>query len=84
MLTREEWDWGVEGSEVQRYTLRTPGGQRVRLDDTKQTLRVENSDGSYIEMSPEKVMLHAQRDMDIEAPGRTLTIRAKKVDFQHG
>ncbi len=84
MLTREEWDWGVEGSEVKRYTLRTPGGQRVRLDDAKQVVRVENSDGSYIEMSPEKVMLHAQRDMDIEAPGRTLTIRAKKVDFQHG
>jgi uncharacterized protein involved in type VI secretion and phage assembly len=84
MLTREEWDWGVEGSGVKRYTLRTPGGQRVRLDDAKQILRVENSDGSYIEMSPEKVRLHAQRDMDIEAPERTLTIRAKKVDFQHG
>jgi uncharacterized protein involved in type VI secretion and phage assembly len=84
MLTREEWDWGVEGSAVKRYTLRTPGGQRVRLDDAKQILRVENSDGSYIQMSPDKVMLHAQRDMDIEAPGRTLTIRAKKVDFQHG
>ena len=83
MMTREEWDWGVEGSEVKRYTLRTPGGQRVRLDDAKQILRVENSDGSYIEMSPEKVMLHAQRDMDIEAPGRILTIKAKKVDFQH-
>jgi phage protein D/phage baseplate assembly protein gpV len=84
MWTREEWDWGVEGSEVKRYTLRTPGGQRVRLDDAKQVLRLENSDGSFIEMSPEKVMLHAQRDMEIEAPGRTLIIRAKKVDFQHG
>ncbi len=84
MWTREEWDWGVEGSEVKRYTLRTPGGQRVRLDDAKQVLRVENSDGSFIEMSPEKVLLHAQRDMEIEAPGRTLVIRAKKVDFQHG
>jgi uncharacterized protein involved in type VI secretion and phage assembly len=84
MLTREEWDWGVEGSAVKRYTLRTPGGQRVRLDDAKQVLRLENSDGSYLEMSPDKVMLHAQRDMEIEAPGRTLIIRAKKVDFQHG
>lgn len=83
VLTREEWDWGVEDAAVKRYTLRTPGGQRVRLDDAKQVLRLENSDGSYIEMSPEKVVVHAQQDMEIEAPGRTLVIRANKVDFQH-
>jgi uncharacterized protein involved in type VI secretion and phage assembly len=82
MWTREEWDWGVDGDAVKRYTLRTPGGQRVRLDDATSTLRLENSDGSYIEMSPEKVVLHAQRDMDIEAPGRTVVIKAKKIDFQ--
>ncbi len=80
--TREEWDWGVEQNSVKRYTLRTPGGQRVQLDDTKQLIRLENSDGSYLEMSPEKVMLHAQRDLEIEAPGRNLVIRANKVDFQ--
>jgi len=33
-------------------------------------------------LSPEKVVLHAQRDMDIEAPGRTVVIKAKKIDFQ--
>ncbi|MDX6710767.1 MAG: hypothetical protein QOH96_1783 [Blastocatellia bacterium] len=82
MWTREEWDWGVDGDAVKRYTLRTPGGQRVRLDDATNTLRLENSDGSYLEMSPEKVVLHAQRDMDIEAPGRTVVIKAKKIDFQ--
>ncbi|MGH9882054.1 MAG: phage baseplate assembly protein V [Pyrinomonadaceae bacterium] len=82
MWTREEWDWGVDGSAVKRYTLRTPGGQRVRLDDAKQVIRLENSDGSYIEMSPEKVMLHAQRDLEIEAPGRNVVLRAKKIDFQ--
>lgn len=83
MWTREEWDWGVEGSEVKRYTLRTPGGQRIRLDDARQSLRLENSDGSFVEMSPEKVLFHAQRDMEIEAPGKTIVIRAMKVDFQH-
>jgi hypothetical protein len=83
MWTREEWDWGVEGSEVKRYTLRTPGGQRIRLDDARQILRLENNDGSFVEMSPEKVLFHAQRDMEIEAPGKTIVIRAMKVDFQH-
>lgn len=84
MMTRDEWDWGVEESAVKRYTLRTPGGQRVRLDDTKQVTRLENSDGSYLEMSPEKVTLHSTRDLQIEAPGRNLVIKANKVDFQQG
>ncbi len=84
MWTREEWDWGVEESAVKRYTLRTPGGQRVRLDDAKQVMRLENSDGSFIEMSPEKVSLHSQRDLEIEAPGRNVVIRADKIDFERG
>jgi uncharacterized protein involved in type VI secretion and phage assembly len=84
MWTREEWDWGVDDSAVKRYTLRTPGGQRVRLDDSKQIVRLENSDGSYVEMSPERVTLHSKRDLQIEAPGRNLVIKANKVDFQQG
>jgi len=83
-MTREEWDWGVDANAVKRYTLRTPGGQRIRLDDSKDSLRLENSDGSYIEMTPEKVMLHSQRDLQIEAPGRNLVIKANKVNFQRG
>lgn len=79
-----EWDWGVDDTAVKRYTLRTPGGQRVRLDDARKVIRLENSDGSFIELSPEKVTLHAQRDLQIEAPGRNLVIKANKVDFQRG
>ncbi|HEY6233197.1 MAG TPA: phage baseplate assembly protein V [Pyrinomonadaceae bacterium] len=84
MWTKDEWDWGVDESAVKRYTLRTPGGQRVRLDDAKQIVRLENSDGSFVELSPEKVTLHSQRDLQIEAPGRNLVIKANKVDFQRG
>ena len=68
----------------ERYTLLTPGGQRIRLDDSKQVIRLENSDGSFIELSPEKVTLHSERDLQIEAPGRNLVIKANKVDFQRG
>ena len=81
-LKREDWDWGVEEGAVRRYSLQTPNGQRIRLDDGKQTVRVENSDGSFLEMSPEKVCLHANRDLEIEAPGRAVTIRAKTIDFE--
>jgi len=84
MMTRDEWDWGVEESAVKRYTLRTPGGQRVRLDDAKKVIRLENSDGSFIEMSPKKVTLHSRRDLQIEAPGHNLVVKANKIDFQQG
>jgi uncharacterized protein involved in type VI secretion and phage assembly len=77
-------DAGVEERAVRRYTFLTPGGQRVRLDDAQQSIRLENSDGSSLELSPQRVVLHANVDMQIEAPGRALTIRAATIDFERG
>ncbi|HEY6292465.1 MAG TPA: phage baseplate assembly protein V [Terriglobia bacterium] len=75
-------DWGIEGGSVQRYTFLTPGGQKLGLDDSRKLLRLENSNGSYLELGPEKVMLHSQADLEIEAPGRSVVIRGTAVDFQ--
>jgi phage baseplate assembly protein gpV len=75
-------DSGVEGGSVRRYTLRLPGGQYLRLDDQGQNIRLENSAGSYVELAPDKVVLHAATDMDIEAPGRTVRVRAERIDFE--
>ncbi len=77
-------DVGIEDGAVRRYTLLTPGGQRVRLDDSGQVIRLENSDGSSIELSPEKVRIHAARDLEIEAPGKAIVIRGSTIDFQQG
>ena len=77
-------DSGVEGQAVRRYLFHTPGGQRVRLDDVRQTIRLENSDGSYVELTPDKVRIHAARDLEIEAPGRSIVIRGQAIDFQRG
>ena len=75
-------DSGVEGSSVRRYTLLTPGGQRVCLDDARHVIRVEDSSGSYLNLSPNKVTVHAAADLDIEAPGRSVTIRGENIDFE--
>jgi phage baseplate assembly protein gpV/phage protein D len=75
-------DSGVKGGRVRRYTMRTPGGQIVRLDDGEDTIRVENSSGSYVELSPDKVRVHSKADLDVEAPGRAIRIRGKSIDFQ--
>lgn len=75
-------DAGVEGGSVRRYTLLTPGGHKLRLDDEGRTLRLEDSTGSYLEMTPDKVRLHAKVALDVEAPGQAVTIRGNTVDFQ--
>ena len=69
---------------VQRFTLCLPGGQRIQMDDSTKSIRLENSEGSFIEMLPDKVMLHSSTDLEIEAPGKSIVIRGDKIDFQRG
>jgi len=78
------YDSGVDGGAVTRYTLRTPGGQLLRLDDGGKTVHLENSDGSYVTLSPGGMHLHATRNLEIEAPGQAIVIRANSIDFQRG
>ncbi|HKT01083.1 MAG TPA: phage baseplate assembly protein V [Rugosimonospora sp.] len=65
------------------WSLRTPGGQTVVLDDSAHTLRLSNKDGSAVELAPDKVRLTAVTDLVIDAAGHGLTIRAATVDFQN-
>jgi phage baseplate assembly protein gpV len=74
-------DAGIEAGAVARYTLCTPNGQRVQLDDARRTLRIENSAGSYVELTPDRVTVHAETDLTLEAPGRSILIQANAIDF---
>jgi uncharacterized protein involved in type VI secretion and phage assembly len=75
-------DAGVEEGAVRRYTLLTPGGQRMRFDDHSRTIRLEDGGGSSIEMSPDFVRLRSAVDLEIEAPGHRVVIRGDKIDFE--
>jgi phage baseplate assembly protein gpV len=75
-------DSGVEGDAVVRFAWLTPGGQLVRLDDAKKSLRLENADGSYLEIMPRMVSLHSKGDVEIEAPGHSILIRGKAINFE--
>ena len=79
---RKVRDSGVDGGRVRRYNLRTAGGQSLMLDDSADTVRLENSRGTWVELGPKAVRLHAAADLTIEAPGRKLKIRAKTIDFE--
>jgi len=76
---------GIEGGKVRRYSLRTPAGQRLTLDDQHQLVRFENRAGSFVELSDAHMLLHAHAvPLTLEAPGQTVTIRGGLIDFEKG
>ena len=77
-------DWGIEEGRVRRYHLVTAGGQQVTLDDGKREALIENTEGSFVRMSPEKVIVHSEADLELEAPGKKVVIRGSRIDFQRG
>jgi uncharacterized protein involved in type VI secretion and phage assembly len=72
----------ISGGKVRQFTLLTPGGQRLRLDDEHGIIRFGNSSNSFLEMSPNQVTVHAAVDMVLTAPGKNVTIRGKNIDFE--
>src|SRR5262249_60041620 len=75
-------DDGVEGGAVRRWSIRTADGQSVVVDDAAHSVRVGDRAGSFVELAPDLVRLHAATDLVLEAPGRAVTIRGRTVDFQ--
>jgi uncharacterized protein involved in type VI secretion and phage assembly len=75
-------DPGVEGGNVRRFSLQTPGGQRLIFDDNNHTVRVADGNGSYLEIHRERVVLHSEVPLTIEAPGKALVFRASTIDFE--
>ncbi len=75
-------DSGVESGAVRRFTIRTPGGHVIRLDDENKTLHIEDSQGSFLSLSPDVVELHTETDLLITADGRKVRIRASSIDME--
>ena len=64
------------------FSLVTAGGQRVQLDADGKSIRFENGHGSYVELGPEKSLFHSSVPLHIQAPGQTVAIRGKAIDFE--
>ena len=77
-------DPGVDGESIRRFTLLTGKGQKIQLNDTAGTIRIENQAGSYVELAPKKVLIHAETDLELEAPGKSVVIRGRAIDFEKG
>ncbi len=77
-------DSGVEGGAVRRFTLKTPGGQLIRLDDDKHMIHIEDSTGSCIELSPDVLKIESKVKVLIDASGQNVTIKAQTIDMVTG
>jgi phage protein D/phage baseplate assembly protein gpV len=75
-------DWGLDGGVVRRFGIFTPGGQVLQFDDGGNSIRLQDSSGNYLRLTPGKVLLHAATDLEIDAPGRAVVIRANTIDFE--
>jgi len=64
------------------FVLLSPSGPKLTLDGCEKTMRLETGAGDTIEMTPEATLFRAKQDMTIEAPGRTIKIRAAHVEFE--
>lgn len=79
----EPFDPGVDGGGVRRWSLRSARGQSVTVDDAADRVTVADRAGSVLELAPGQVTLHAATDLVIQAPGRSIRVRARTVDFEH-
>jgi uncharacterized protein involved in type VI secretion and phage assembly len=77
-------DWGVVNGAARRFSFKTPGGQSVQFNDAGGVARLSNAAGSFVELSPLRVKIHAAANLEIEAPGRAVVVRGETIDFQRG
>ncbi|WP_347329658.1 phage baseplate assembly protein V [Marinimicrobium locisalis] len=66
------------------YILKTRGGQRLRLHDKDNSIRLENANGSYLSLTPSGIELHAEGDLILEAPGQSMRLTGDQIDFRRG
>jgi len=64
------------------FVLLSPSGPRVTLNGVEALMRLESGGGDTFEMTPDGTLLRAKQDLTIEAPGRTIKIRAAHVEFE--
>jgi phage protein D/phage baseplate assembly protein gpV len=75
-------DFGVVDGKVQRYSWRTREGQILELDEAEHRIRLTIPNGSAITLGQDRLTIRSATDLEIAAPGRTIVIKAKAVDFQ--
>jgi len=67
-----------------RSTVRLDNGGHVFVQLAPGNARIANDRGSFVELDKDCVRVHANADLELNAPGRSVVFRSAKVDFQTG
>lgn len=73
---------GVVDGAVGSYGLRLPTGQLLRISGAADSVVLANAAGSRIELSETGVVVHAEGDLVLEAPGRVMRLRAGSIEME--
>lgn len=74
--------YGTGGGKADACHFHTARGQSLMLDAAHRQLVLESEGGGKLEIKRGGVHLHSRGDLLIDAPGSTITIRAKAVRFE--
>jgi len=77
-------DNGVDDGHRRRFAMRTAGGHSIQFDDTNKVFRLEDSSGNVLELKPGKLRIESKGDMEIAAPGQSIVIRGRAINFEEG
>ncbi|MDQ0373840.1 contractile injection system protein, VgrG/Pvc8 family [Cellulomonas humilata] len=75
---------GVSDGSVGAYALQLPGGQVVRLSGATDLVRLGNAAGSQLDLDENGVHLTSVGNLVLEAPGKTITLRANRINLERG
>jgi hypothetical protein len=73
---------GVVGGAVGVYGLRLPTGQSLRMSADGDSIVIGNQGGSRVELTDAGIVVHAEGDFVLEAPGRLLRLRADRIELE--
>ena len=68
--------------DAEERTVVVDNGANATIKLAPGALEVRHRSGSAVKLADQKMSIHAETDLDIEAPGRTITIRAKSIEFE--
>jgi uncharacterized protein involved in type VI secretion and phage assembly len=76
----------ADASPPVKRVIRTARGNRILLDDTEgsEQIVLEDATGNRLELTTDGVLLSAAQNLTIEAPGKTIAIRASSVEVESG
>ncbi len=60
--------------------IETQNGHCISM--TPAAIGITRNNGSSVTLTDERMTIHAKTDLAIEAPGKTITIRGKRIDFE--